>query len=81
MYEDEPGESICESSMHPLWPTATLLRSRQPKGLLSGPNLCMPGLDHLCVLEESGADTKRGYGHEPSPNYGHQAMDMALTPG
>lgn len=32
----------------------------------------MPVLNHVCVLEESEADTRREYGHEPSPNDGRR---------
>lgn len=58
--------------MRPLWPAATLLRSRYFKGLLVCPNLFMSGLNCVCVLEESETDSRREYGHEPSPNDGHR---------
>lgn len=58
--------------MRPLWPAATLLRSQHLKGLLVCPNLFMPGLNRVCVLEESETDTRKEYGYEPSPDDGRQ---------
>lgn len=53
--------------MRLLWPVATLL-----KGLLLCSNLFMSGLNHVRVLEESEADTRRECGREPSPNDGRR---------
>lgn len=65
-------QSLCESRMHPLWPAATVLSSRYPTALLFCPNPFMPDLNRVCVPEESEADTRREYGHEPFPNDGHR---------
>lgn len=54
------------------WPVATLLRSQYLKGPPFCSNLFMPGLNHVRVLEESEADTRRECGHEPSPNDGRR---------
>lgn len=43
----------------------------------------MPVINHVCVLEESEADTRREYGHEPSLNDGRRdgiGSDTRLRP-